>query len=84
MYFVGGRPQEVNELRQLVSQHQLDAYITFVGVVPQSTVADYLGASDILAIPDTVTDETASPLKLFEYMATGRAVICPEMASLRE
>ena len=84
MYFVGGRPQEVNELRQLVSQHQLDAYVTFVGVVPQTTVADYLVASDILAIPDTVTDETASPLKLFEYMATGRAVICPEMASLRE
>lgn len=84
MYFVGGRAQEVHELRQLVTQHQLDAYITFVGVVPQTTVADYLVASDILAIPDTVTDETASPLKLFEYMATGRAVICPEMASLRE
>jgi len=84
MYFVGGRPQEVSELRQLVIQHQLEPYVTFVGVVPQTTVADYLVASDILAIPDTVTDETASPLKLFEYLATGRAVICPEMASLRE
>ncbi len=84
MYFVGGRPQEINELREMVTQLHLDSYVTFVGVVPQTTVADYLVASDILAIPDTVTDVTASPLKLFEYMATGRAVICPEMASLRE
>lgn len=84
MYFVGGRTHEIAELRQLVATHQLEAYVTFVGVVPQTSVADYLAASDILAIPDTVTDETASPLKLFEYMATGRAVICPEMASLRE
>ncbi|MEY2847227.1 MAG: hypothetical protein RL076_2773 [Chloroflexota bacterium] len=84
LIFVGGRTQEVNELRTLVTTLQLDDSVTFVGVVPQTTVAQYLVASDILAIPDTVTDETASPLKLFEYMATGRVVICPEMPALRE
>lgn len=84
LVFVGGRTQEVNELRALVTTLQLDESVTFIGVVPQSLVAEYLVASDILAIPDTVTDETASPLKLFEYMATGRVVICPEMPALRE
>jgi glycosyltransferase involved in cell wall biosynthesis len=58
--------------------------VVFVGVVNQPTVAQYLAASDILAIPDTVTDETASPLKLFEYMAMQRVVVCPDMPALRE
>ena len=38
----------------------------------------------MLAIPDTVTDVTASPLKLFEYLATERAVVLPDIPALRE
>lgn len=81
---VGGRPKEVQELQQLVASLDITELVTFVGVVPQTVVAEYLRASTILAIPDTVTDETASPLKLFEYLATGRVVICPDMPALRE
>ncbi len=84
LIFIGGRTQEVLELRQLVASLNITDLVTFVGVVPQTTVAEYLRASTILAIPDTVTDETASPLKLFEYLATGRVVICPDMPALRE
>jgi glycosyltransferase involved in cell wall biosynthesis len=47
-------------------------------------VARYLAAADILAIPDTVTDITASPLKLFEYMAIGRAIVTVDLPALRE
>ena len=84
LIFVGGRTQEVQELQQLVASLGITELVTFVGVVPQTVVAEYLRASTILAIPDTVTDETASPLKLFEYLATGRVVICPDMPALRE
>ena len=35
-------------------------------------------------IPDTVTDATASPLKMFEYMAMARPIVCVDRASLRE
>lgn len=84
LVFVGGRPQEVLELQAQVAAHGLTDAVSFPGVQTQAIVAQYLTASDILAIPDTVTDETASPLKLFEYMATGRVVVCPEMESLRE
>ena len=84
LYFVGGRPQEVAALTQQCNALGIQHRVVFTGVQSQSVVAQYLSASDILVIPDTVTDETASPLKLFEYMATGRVVICPEMQSLRE
>jgi glycosyltransferase involved in cell wall biosynthesis len=47
-------------------------------------VLRYLGAADVLAIPDTVTDVTASPLKLFEYLALGQPMVLPSMPALRE
>lgn len=84
LYFVGGRPQEIAELKAQCERLTLQDAVVFVGVVNQQTVAQYLAASDILAIPDTVTDETASPLKLFEYMAMQRVVVCPDMPALRE
>ena len=84
LYFVGGRPQEVVTLTQQCVALGIQQRVVFTGVQSQPVVAQFLAASDILVIPDTVTDETASPLKLFEYMATGRVVVCPEMQSLRE
>jgi glycosyltransferase involved in cell wall biosynthesis len=51
---------------------------------PQAEVVRYLAASDVLAIPDTVTDVTASPLKLFEYLALGRPLVLPRLPALHE
>ena len=84
IYFVGGRPQEIAELTSQCQRLGIQEAVVFVGVVNQHTVAQYLADSNILAIPDTVTDETASPLKLFEYMAMQRVVVCPDMPALRE
>jgi glycosyltransferase involved in cell wall biosynthesis len=81
---VGGRPQELIELQELARKLGLGGHAIFAGPQKQDQVAQYLAAGDILAVPDTVTDITASPLKLFEYMATGRAVICPDLPALRE
>jgi glycosyltransferase involved in cell wall biosynthesis len=81
---VGGRPQELAELRAQAERLGLGENVQFVGPQDQALVARYLAAADILAVPDTITDVTASPLKLFEYMATGRAVVCPDIPALRE
>ncbi|GAB4153369.1 MAG: glycosyltransferase [Roseiflexaceae bacterium] len=81
---VGGRPQEVIDLQGHARKIGLGGHAIFAGPQPQSQVPLYLAAGDILAVPDTVTDVTASPLKLFEYMAMQRAVICPDLPALRE
>ena len=54
------------------------------GQVSQKEAALYINAADVLVIPDTVTGLTASPLKLFEYMAVGKSVVCKDMPALRE
>jgi glycosyltransferase involved in cell wall biosynthesis len=51
---------------------------------PQAEVVGYLAAADALAIPDTVTDVTASPLKLFEYLALGLPMVLPSIPALHE
>ncbi len=84
LVFVGGRPREVDELRQLVLELAVAARVRFVEPQPQDVVAQYIAASDVLVVPDTVTDVTASPLKLFEYMAMARPVVCVDIPALRE
>ena len=55
---------------------------TITGVVERDDVARHLAAFDIALQPGIT--EYASPLKLFEYMYLGRAVVAPDMANIRE
>ncbi len=84
LVLVGGRDFEVEELRGLASELGIVEHITFVKRQPSSVTAQYLGAADVLVIPDTVTDATASPLKMFEYMALGRPIVSVDRVALRE
>ncbi len=81
----GGSASEIVELKALAAQLGIAPHsIITPGRVSQEEVALYLNASDLLVIPDTVTGLTASPLKLFEYMAVGKAIVCKDMPALRE
>jgi glycosyltransferase involved in cell wall biosynthesis len=85
LILVGGRPQEVEELQSLATKRHIpQAQIMITGQLPQERSAPYVQSADVLAIPDTVTGMTASPLKLFEYMAAGKPLICKDMPALRE
>ncbi|MBC8077666.1 MAG: glycosyltransferase [Chloroflexales bacterium] len=81
---VGGRPHEVAELRTLATRLGIAERVLLTGQLGQREVLRYSGAADVLAIPDTITDVTASPLKLFEYLALGQPVVLPDIPSLRE
>ncbi len=84
LLFVGGRPAEIARFQAQADALQLGDAVRFFGAQPQSVTPAYLHAADVLVIPDTVTDVTASPLKLFEYLAVERAVVLPAIAALRE
>lgn len=47
----------------------------------------WLRAADVLVLPNTARDETSkydtSPIKLFEYMASGRPIVASDLPSLR-
>lgn len=56
--------------------------LTITGVVPRDQVARYIAAFDIALQPGV--SEYASPLKLFEYMAMGKAIVAPDVPNIRE
>ncbi len=56
--------------------------VTVTGVVGRNRIMDYVSAFDI-ALQPRVTPY-ASPLKLFEYMALGRAIIAPRTPNIEE
>jgi glycosyltransferase involved in cell wall biosynthesis len=84
LVLVGGREFEVRELQNMARALEIDQRVRFVGRQTPETTAQHLAAADALVIPDTVTDATASPLKMFEYMAMARPIVCVDRASLRE
>lgn len=84
LLLVGGRPHEIAALHQQATALGLAERVQFAGPQPQADVVRCLGAADGLVIPDTVTDMTASPLKLFEYMALGQPLVLPDLPALRE
>lgn len=81
---VGGRATEIERLKEYAELRGVTGMITFVGPRPQNSVVRYLGAADVLVIPDTVSDITASPLKLFEYLALGQPIVLPDLPALQE
>jgi glycosyltransferase involved in cell wall biosynthesis len=56
--------------------------VHITGVVEREKVADYVAAFDIALQPDVV--DYASPLKLFEYIALGRAIVAPAKSNILE
>jgi glycosyltransferase involved in cell wall biosynthesis len=64
--------------------HELDVAtrVTFAKPRPHAEIPALLPAFDVALVP--AINAYASPLKLFEYMAAGRAVVAPDQPNLRE
>lgn len=89
-HFVGGRAEDISRL----SKVGVPENVTFFGHVAPSELADYYRSFDIVlapyqkkvAISGGAGDTSAfmSPLKIFEYMAWEKLIICSDMPVLRE
>ncbi|HZT59130.1 MAG TPA: glycosyltransferase [Pyrinomonadaceae bacterium] len=89
---VGGRDFEVERLRAQADSMGL-ANVELKGRVPHAEVPSYLLAADVLAAPFTEEGRDvcgkliipfASPIKLFEYMAAGRAIVTSNVGAIPE
>jgi glycosyltransferase involved in cell wall biosynthesis len=90
--FVGGAHQDIeNRTRQAADQEL--ANVHFAGFVANSKLPAYYAACDVLLMPyqrevavsgGGNTASYMSPMKMFEYMATGRMIIASDMPVLRE
>ena len=81
LLLVGDGPARV-PLERLAVDSGVRDRVTVTGIVPREAVGSHLAAFDIALQPGVTA--YASPLKLFEYMAAGLAIIAPDTANIRE
>lgn len=79
---VGGWPADVARWQ---AEYPGRANLHFHGFVENAALPPYLAAADVLVLPASASDPDAahtSPLKLFEYMASGRPIIASAVPAL--
>ncbi len=88
--WVGGRTADVQAWKGRAAQL---SNVTFTGFVPNERIPLYQAAGDVLLMPygrnvatssGGNTAEVCSPMKMFEYMAAGRAILSSDLPVLRE
>lgn len=81
---VGSGPMK-NELQEIINTENLSDKVIFTNYIPHDEIAVYLAAMDIvLAIYPKVDFFYFSPLKIFEYMAAGKAVLATKIGQITE
>lgn len=89
---VGGEPADVEALRAEAQRRGLENVI-LMGFVPNAELPLYQASCEVLLMPyqQRVAGSSGgdiarylSPMKLFEYMACGQAILCSDLAVFRE
>lgn len=91
--WVGGRAKEVEYWRERRAAQHLEN-VTFYGFVSNEQLPLFQAAADVLLMPyeqkigissgNIDSSAIASPMKMFEYMATGRPILTSDLPVLRE
>jgi glycosyltransferase involved in cell wall biosynthesis len=70
------------ELEALAGELGIAERVRFTGIVPNERVPEVVATFDVALQPRVV--DYASPLKIFDYMAAGRAIVAPDQPNIRE
>jgi glycosyltransferase involved in cell wall biosynthesis len=81
-----GDGAELERFQNHVQENELDHIVTFTGRVPHGDVERYYSLIDITPFPRLPLPvcEMVSPLKPFEAMAMGKAVVASDVSALQE
>ncbi|HSH00907.1 MAG TPA: glycosyltransferase family 4 protein [Anaerolineae bacterium] len=85
LLLVGDGPQITN-IEQMVAKHNLQQRVIFAGRINHRYLPAILQAVDIAVIyhPSSAANLVESPLKIYEYMAAGKAVVAPDFPHMQK
>ncbi|MEK9183035.1 MAG: glycosyltransferase family 4 protein [Patescibacteria group bacterium] len=84
--FVGGTKEDLKSFRA-DTQYSI-SNIQIIGHRPHAEIPYWLKAADVLVLPNSAAEKISShytsPMKLFEYMASGVPIVASDLPSIRE
>ncbi|MEE9554996.1 MAG: glycosyltransferase family 4 protein [candidate division Zixibacteria bacterium] len=82
---VGGKGKLKSELKQKCRELGLKGRVKFTGSVEHETIPAFLEMADVLVAPyPDLNDFYFSALKIFEYMAAGKAIVASSIGQIEE
>lgn len=84
--FLIGEGAELEKMMRLSVDLGLEEAVRFTGFVAQAEVVRYVNAADIAVVPVPNMEQQMwlSPMKLFEYMASGKAIVASAMGQIKD
>ena len=73
LILVGGKPDQIDNCKDLVSRKNLDGSVQFTGIVSLEDANAYILLADILVSPRI--DGTSVPLKIYTYLNAGKPIL---------
>ncbi len=82
----GAKPEELVRYSEQARAMGLSERVTLLGHVPHGSIPLYLCAADVLLMPyhSQRYRHHLSPMKMFEYMASGRPIVASDVPTVRE
>ena len=81
---MGGVDQELAEFQEAYASD----HVHVIGYQPRERIPDLLMSADVLVLPNSaqpkISSHYTSPLKLFQYMASGVPIVASDLPSIRE
>lgn len=87
VYFLGGTKEDINIFKDKVKIKNLNN-VYLLGHKPHDEMPKYMKSADILVLPNSkdskISKYYTSPMKLFEYLASGVPIVASDLPSIRE
>jgi glycosyltransferase involved in cell wall biosynthesis len=87
LILVGGKKEDIEFYKKQAEEFNLSSRVFFIGWVKHQLIPLYLKSFDVLIAPFPENEHYKfymSPLKLFEYMASGVPIVASDLPSIRE
>jgi glycosyltransferase involved in cell wall biosynthesis len=85
LLIIGGRRRSIRPLEKKCRKLGLDGKVIFTGALPYEEIPPLLQLTDVLAAPyPELPGFYFSALKIFEYMAAGKAIIASDIGQIPE
>ena len=84
VFMIVGSGADLNRLKNLAKELRVDDKVIFTGAVEYKLVPEYIAAADVAVacFEDNDITRSKSPLKIVEYMASGKAIVASNVGEV--